>query len=158
LKIIGYTDVSVYFPCAIIPQDSKCILSKPPGSVKLVSLKIYLFIDRTPWSGICDAGSKPWLVAQAMNVDSADLDSGSSALYRSLVSQSQTQTDDNDVDVFHVRKPGDIPKKRLTEIDLEDDDEVLAEDKFHKKDAMSQYILQQRKEESKEKHDRHAKY
>ena len=134
------------------------MISKPPGSVKLVSLKMLLFIDRTPWGIACDAGSKPWLVAQAMNSDNADLDSGSSLLYRNLVSQLPTLVDENDVDVFHVRKAGDIPKKRLTEIDLEEDSEELAEDKFHKKDAMSQYILQQRKEESKEKQDRHVKY
>ena len=158
LKVVGYVGITIYFPCSIDPTKSKCVLDRPLGSVKLVRLSIRVYVDRTPWDLLADAGSKPWLVAQAMDGETADLDSGSAALYRSMAQISRKAAPEDEEDEFLIRAPGDKPPlQSKTPVDLEEDDEPLAEDLFHKKDPMSQYLLQQRKDEAKEKQNRHEK-
>ena len=118
-------------------------------------LKISFPLDRSPWEDAADAGSKPWLVAQAMDDSSGDASAeGSAALYRSMASASIKEETETGGDTFHVRNRNyDADgSKRMSALDS--DDEELPEDLFHKKDAMSSYLLQQRREEAKERLER----
>lgn len=143
----------MYFPCAVSPPECSCQLERPAGAVKTATLKVHFPIDRNPWEAFADPGSKPWLMSQAMNGDSEDLESGSVALYRNLAHASvraleENSTQDNKDITTKANKSGHS---------IESEDEELPEDKFHRKDAMSSYILQQRKDDAKEKQDRHEK-
>ncbi len=140
----------IYFPCAISAASVTCELKRPIGAVKTVLVVIRYPIDRTPWDDAPDAGSKPWLVAQAMNSDTVELDAGNAALYQNLVARKKAEEEQEDT--FHKRG------YQVTHKSAESDDEELPEDRFHKKDAMSSYLLQQRADESKEKRERHEKY
>jgi hypothetical protein len=158
LAVKGYHSVSQYFPCAIIPSSCSWSLRAPPGAIKKRLLEILFPIDRSDWDVAPDAGSKPWLIAQAIDTD--DGSTSDASIYRSLVNRQQQANEGVAEDVFHVRLSKDPPKqsKPKPSSTYEDsDDEELPEDRFHKKDAMSSYLLQQRKDEKKEKHLKYEK-
>lgn len=152
----GYTAVSIYFPCAIVPPTSTIRLERPAGAIKVAVLKIKLPIDRCPWEDAADAGSKTWLLAQAMDDSAAAIDSNAE-LYKHMAQDSaKAKENDSSTDNFHVknRNYDSNGTKRVSTVDS--DDEELPEDLFHKKDAMSSYLLQQRKEEAREREKRSA--
>lgn len=135
----------MYFPCAIVPPTTTVRLHRPEGAIKMAEVRITLPVDRTPWEEAADAGSKTWLMAQAMD----DSNDGNTALYRSMVNSAVVKDNEHSADHFHVRNRNYDPNgPHATE---DSDDEELPEDVFHKKDAMSSYLLQQRKEEAKER-------
>jgi hypothetical protein len=134
-----------------------------------------------------DPGSKQWLVARALDSSAGDdvnTGSGGGNPYRDnygTVGQTNEQTaavtaavadDDDDTlpeDKFHVRLPKNVDK--YTGLPINDgssgsaggsdgpvaENEELPEDRFHKKDAQSSYIIEQREQQIKEKFDRAAK-
>lgn len=150
--------MSQYFPCAIIPSSCSWTLQTPPGAIKKRLLEIHFPIDRSEWDVAPDAGSKPWLIAQAMDTD--DGTTSDANIYRNLVSRQQQAAQEAQEDVFHVRlskDPPRQPKPKNVSTFEDSDDEELPEDRFHKNDAMSSYLLQQRKDEKREKHMKYEK-
>lgn len=130
----------------------------PPGAIKKRLLEVLFPIDRSDWDIAPDAGSKPWLIAQA--IDTEDASNSDASIYRSLINRQQQVNEGAVDDVFHKRLSKDPPKqsrKKASSTYEDSDDEELPEDIFHKKDAMSSYLLQQRKEEKKEKHLKYEK-
>lgn len=138
-----------------MPPTATVHLARPEGAIKMAHLKISFPIDRSPWEDAADAGSKPWLVAQAMNDSGGDASAeGSAALYRSMANATIKEDSDTVGDAFHVRNRNYEAGGSKLSSALDSDDEELPEDMFHKKDAMSSYLLQQRKEEAKERLER----
>ena len=134
----------------MLPPSASFKLERVEGAIKNAVLTFHLPIDRTPWNENADAGSRTWLVAQAMD----DTGNGVSNTYSYMANESTRLRQDAGDDNFHVRNYDEADRsKRLSALDS--DDEELPEDKFHRKDAMSSYILQQRKDEAKEKQQRH---
>lgn len=48
-------------------------------------------------------------------------------------------------------------KRPVAEVEKEDEEEVLAEDRFHSKDASSSYLISQREQAKKDKWDKYNK-
>lgn len=121
-----------------------------------------------------DAGSRPWLVANALNSDNGganynpyassdannakvEVDNNGIPLPFTAVNKMFDQINDHFVVYSKNAKPG-IGKtsgKSSAAILREQDEEILPEDRFHQKDAGSQYIIQQREQEIANKHSKH---
>lgn len=124
-------------------------------------------IDRSPWENGADAGSKPWLIAQALSegADSTDclavydlekrtpcLNSDSDVLH---TDNTVSNNDDFDEDRFHIKLPSNVDQ--YTGVKLDEEEEELPEDRFHKKDAASSYLISQREQAVKDKWAKHEK-
>jgi hypothetical protein len=130
--IKGYLGISLYFPCAIVPSTAFYRLQRPEGAIQRAVLSVVFPLDRAPWEDAADAGSKTWLVAQAMDDDSNALSSspsargGAAALYRTLAKdsiRSKENANSDNGDSFHIRNYASKGDKRL-ETQLDSDDEV----------------------------------
>lgn len=132
VKVPGYKAVNVYLPCAVQPLSASCLLSRPPGSLRKVSLRLSVNLDTEPWEKAPDPGSTPWLMAQALSDDKP----------------------------YHVATNADRAEvkqeKTLASEEVKDDD-VLPEDRFHTKDPGSSWIIQQRDQAVKDKWAKHEK-
>mmetsp|Transcript_24890 Transcript_24890/g.41478 ORF Transcript_24890/g.41478 Transcript_24890/m.41478 type:complete len:714 (-) Transcript_24890:90-2231(-) len=68
IKLPGYKKVICHLACAIQPACSYYTLQRPyEGCVSKVALELLLRIDARSWDEHADAGSKPWLMAQALS-------------------------------------------------------------------------------------------
>ena len=148
--------------------------------------------------GWADAGSKAWLLSQALSGDGDDSAGAegnpygiSSTVFKTHTSSSTAADDDEDderlaEDKFHLSLPDDVDP--YTGIRMEGDDpfskprnakvkpppkavapapapvreesaeeQELPEDRFHKKDASSAYLINQREQAKKDKWAKHEK-
>eukprot|EP01041_Mallomonas_annulata_P007307 gene7307-14900_t len=191
LKLPGYRRLNLFLPCSVLPTTASCTLSRPPGTLRGFTLRIFVELDHRP----CDAGgvgpdpgSMPWQVAQALrgdgdapyvldedDNDDGDIDGGDSGngdvLKKKMKKKNKNENkkvySDESLfeDEFHVKafkntqKDNDYKNSNGNSNNNkeDDDDDVLPEDRFHKKDAGSNYIIQQREREINEKRDKHAK-
>jgi hypothetical protein len=146
-------------------------------------------VDRTPWDSAPDAGSKQWLVTNALRSGDGDDDtfnpydeqavavataaaaaaaaaaaSGSGLASSSSISKQAASEETLPEDRFHIRLPSDVDPYTGQRVasgggsnGAELDDVELPEDRFHRKDAGSQYLIQQREQAVKDKWDKHEK-
>ena len=192
VKIPGFKPVSVYFPCAVAPPTVASTVRRPDGFVHRLEYCVHVRVDRTPWDAQVDAGSKPWLVAQALTMDEGGGTSSSSSsggsgggvgdedmsVYGGHRAAPVTRGDgngndgdddfrrgtgddavgDDDLlpeDRFHLNLPKNVDKYTGAPLDGADDE--LPEDRFHKKDASSQFLINQREQSAKDKWSKHEK-
>jgi len=123
-------------------------------------------------------GSKPWLIAQALAPDDPGSDSKSSKIYsKSYTSSSSSQitpipnTNSSDTefqeDKFHIKLPANVDpytglplnesnNSASNHVGIDDTGE-FPEDRFHRQDATSSYIIQQREQALKEKQMKYEK-
>jgi hypothetical protein len=132
-----------------------------------VEICLHAAIDRSPWENVADAGSKPWLIAQALSERADRTDClGVYDFEKStpcLSSDSDDLHTDNtisndegfDEDRFHIKLPSNVDQ--YTGVKLDEEEEELPEDRFHKKDAASSYIISQREQAVKDKWAKHEK-
>lgn len=164
IKIPGYKLYQAYLCCAINPVESHYFIRSVEGYVSLKKMFLVLQIDFSSWSEQIDAGSKPWLLSQAI---SEDAQSNPYACDGDKFRKA-TQGDDNHnsessefaEDKFHIRLPSNVDP--YTGVKLEDngtniDDWELPEDRFHKKDAGSSYLLSQREQAKKDKWEKYER-
>jgi hypothetical protein len=110
-------------------------------------------LDTADWSTRPDPGSKPWLVAEALGGGEARAVSKKSA-------PEDENKDGNSLpeDKFHINLPDGVDKYTGRQLDYDDkESEVLAEDRFHRADASSQYIIDQRENDIRAKWEKHEK-
>ena len=68
LKIIGYKKYTIYLCCAINPITSYYNICRPfDGCLSLLQLQVVLLIDTRSFETVTDAGSKTWLLSQALS-------------------------------------------------------------------------------------------
>jgi len=84
LKIIGYKKYTIYLCCAINPIASYYNICRPfDGCLSQLQLQIVLLVDNRPFETVTDAGSKTWLLAQALSnsnsIGDRDYDGGMSS-------------------------------------------------------------------------------
>jgi hypothetical protein len=93
VKVPGFKLVSMYFPCAVAPPTATSTSRRPDGFVQRLEYCFHVQVDRMPWDAQVDAGSKPWLVAQALTMDegASSRSSSSSAGCSSNSRQQQQQ-------------------------------------------------------------------
>ena len=129
-------------------------------------------VDRRPWDESADVGSKLWLVSQALRGDEESSKGNNpysiSSENNSLRSQAVTtagKSDEDDVipeDRFHLKLPKDVDQYtgvKMEGVPVELSDEMeLPEDRFHRKDASSSYLIQQRDKAKQDKWANHEKY
>jgi len=181
VKVPGHKLVSVYLPLAILPAQTTCSLSRPEGFARLILLTIVMPVDSTPWDVAADAGSKPWLVAQALqgeddtsvmynpyapsSASSLSSNSRSGAASSGGGKRGETpQGEDGEETLpeerFHLKLPSNVDQytgvEREEGASLEDDFD-LPEDRFHRKDAQSSHLISQREASVKEKWAKHEK-
>jgi hypothetical protein len=173
LKIPSFKAISVYFPCAMLPTTAVCVIRRPEGFIQRIELCLSIEIDRSAWDAKLDVGSKPWLVAQALNTSHQHVHShnGDYNECMSVYGESErgelssdglknaggVNGDNSDVredeilpeDKFHLKLPANVDK--YTGAKLDEDDAELPEDRFHKRDASSQYLINLREQGVKDK-------
>lgn len=171
IKFPQYKKFVGYFPVCIQPNHSFYRLSLVEGYVGKKRVEIILPLDLFPWDEQPDAGSKPWLLAQALNYDdnTTTHDTTDANPYGSMrhVKSSLVMGVDEDSqaypeDKFHLNLPADVDPYTGVKYDGlstgENLDEMeLPEDRFHKKDAASSYIINQREQTKKEKWEKYEK-
>lgn len=179
IKAPGFKMVSLYFPCAVDAPTATSTIRRPEGYVQRLEYCLYVEVDRNHWDAQVDAGSKPWLVAQALSSD--DGTSGGTAgeddvsIYGGAKVRA-VRSDDEGCDEFRrgldgdgkVREEDDLPEDRFhinlpksvdqyTGVQLDSANDELPEDRFHKKDASSQFLINQREQGIKDKWAKHDK-
>eukprot|EP01040_Poterioochromonas_malhamensis_P007437 gene7437-8020_t len=175
---------SGYFPTAISPIYSYYIIDEVEGFISQKRFILFAMIDFADFAVSADPGSKTWLVSQALHSDETNpaLDhAGKSNPYQLFASSSSsskgithinegnTSTSDGRLaeEKFHISLPHNVDqytgiplppnsdRKGFTGEQL--DDFELPEDKFHKKDAGSSFIIQQREQAKQDKWDKYEK-
>ena len=156
----------LHLPCAIQPTRTSSQLRRPEGFVNQIEFCLRSDIDRVPFGGGYDVGSKPWLVAKALSEsESNDCDSIygihiHSSLKTKINNDNISDYSEYPEDKFHIKLPSNVDQ--YTGVVIEDNEiemqEELPEDRFHKKDAASLYLIQQREQAVKDKWTKHEKY
>lgn len=168
LKIPGYKQIKLFFPCSIDPTTTIFNVTKVTQGILKHEFEIQLPIDRTPWDIAPDPGSKPWLLTQALS--SEQLSSTDIEIYHNMKvsnsndslimtsSQSVQYPDILPEDKFHINLPDNVDKYLGLQLDENVADlSELPEDKFHKLDSSSSYINSQREQSIKDKRDKFEK-
>jgi hypothetical protein len=176
----------MHLPCAVSPASVISRVERVQGYASKMTLHVVLPVDRTDWSSGSDAGSKPWLVAQALHEGDgaqgqdmnpyAPIKSSSSSSNKTNDTKVQRKgnaagsddddDDDDDAelpeDKFHLSLPAGVDKYTGVKLDDDgggngDDDIELPEDRFHRQDASSSYLINQREQAIKDKWAKHEK-
>jgi hypothetical protein len=162
VSIKGYKTVSLPLPTAVLPPSSVSqssaartfsVIRPMEGYTRLVQLRIGMAIDTAEWSAGPDPGSKPWLVAEALG-------GGEAREFSKKAAAVDEKVDENSLpeDKFHINLPDGVDKYTGRQLDYDDkEEEVFAEDRFHKADASSQYIIEQREKDIRSKWEKHEK-
>jgi hypothetical protein len=146
---------------------------KQEGSARWYSLALRIKVDNRPWDTVVDPGSKNWLVAVALG-DSSNPYTRENASYSPEKAKGQDREDDElPEDRFQIKMPKNVnkytglpepPDDHIPEGPLKshlqhqlDESMELPEDKFHKRDASSAYIINQREQAVKDKWEKHEK-
>mmetsp|Transcript_3380 Transcript_3380/g.6130 ORF Transcript_3380/g.6130 Transcript_3380/m.6130 type:complete len:629 (+) Transcript_3380:65-1951(+) len=162
VSVKGYKTVSLPLPTPVLPpsalQSSETgvqtysVIRPVEGYTRLVQLRIGMAVDTADWSAGPDPGSKPWLIAEALGGGEAR------RVTKKVEIDENTDTNALPEDKFHINLPDDVDQYTGVPLERDDkDNEVFAEDKFHKADASSQYIIEQREKDIREKWEKHAK-
>lgn len=150
-----------------------------------VEFRVVALLDRSPWDETADFGSKVWLVSQALRGDESNSlsnnnpylpaseiggDSKSNRLKNSNTAAAAHNNGEGDVDDdddiipedrFHLKLPKNVDQYtgvKMEGVPVELSDEVeLPEDRFHRKDASSSYLIQQRDKAKQDKWANHEK-
>jgi hypothetical protein len=161
LRIPGYLPCNFYFPCAmaVSSQSSphslvKSVMHRLAGYTQVIELVVLIPIDSNPWNSFADPGSKPWLIAEALNSED---DRASSTHVTSTTGGKGEAAEEYPEDKFHIRLPDDVDKYTGVKLASGHDDE-FPEDRFHRQDAISQYIIDQREKDIKAKWEKHEKF
>jgi len=197
MKLPGHRKVTVHLACVVQPSMSYYTLRRPyEGCLSSVQVQVVLLVDHADWAETADAGSKAWLLSQALSgSDSAGAEenpygiSATASKTRTATSTAADEDDDDErlaEDKFHLSLPDDVDP--YTGIRMEGDDpfskprnakvkpspkpaapapapvreesteeQELPEDRFHKKDASSAYLINQREQAKKDKWAKHEK-
>lgn len=143
-------------PCAIVPSEVSCELKRPEGTTRLIELRVKLPVEEKSEDVEPDAGSKQWLMADALRGDN------DASAYDIIDDSSKNNNNNGEVqddDTMQEDKFRILPDNvdAYTGLPLEEDDDVLPEDKWHKKDAQSLFHINQREDSIKEKWEKHEK-
>jgi hypothetical protein len=115
-------------------------------------------VDRSSWGDKYDVGSKPWLVGQALSAregeDCVGVYGGESAISAS----DEGGREDYPEDRFHVKLPHGVDKYTGLPREGGVEEEEFPEDSFHRKDASSSYLINQREQGVKDKWAKHEKF
>ena len=115
----------LYFPLALLPSTAVSSVARAPGCIDLMELMVTIQADMSDPFVHPDPGSRLWLISNALDTS--------------------TELPDRTSNQKTITAPTfDIPSH--PHHSPNDDDEELPEDRFHRKDASSSYILQQREE------------
>lgn len=195
IRILGYKPVTLYFPCAVLPQKLTSRLTRAVGATtKTLRLLIRCPLDRRHevevpethahyklmknhivqnWDGLVngDPGSRLWLVAAALDGGSDGSTVVNPYSHDATVAktvQSEILTGFEDLFVVYSNSsmartgavagtsvgslPGGSDSNGVLAKHNPIDDEILPEDRFHSKDASSQYIINQREQAIADKH------
>eukprot|EP01032_Pedospumella_encystans_P019887 gene19887-22601_t len=202
MKFPGYKNVTLHLACVVQPNTSFYTLRRPyEGCLSAVQVQVVLCVDHADWAESADAGSKAWLLSQALG-DGEENPYGISTTHRtsniaSNASNGDQDEDDEDEplaeDKFHLNLPDDVDAYTGLKLDGDDpfshsakkaakkpkaslkpdltsgaayedsisrreenvDGQELPEDRFHKKDASSAYLINQREQAKKDKWTKH---
>ena len=152
----------------MLPVRTYATLKRPEGYVNRIEFSLTGLIDRVPWGEKADVGSKPWLMSQALSESVGEIATCES-VYGEISARTYStsaeggdvkegESDDYQEDKFHIKLPSNVDKYtgviREDEVEIE---EELPEDRFHKKDAGSSYLISQREQAVKDKWTKHEK-
>lgn len=181
LKLPGHRSTTLFLPCAVLPCTARCLLTRKKGYAQRLELRLTLPVDRSPWGGAPDPGSKQWLVTNALRSGGDDGEDGLFNPYDSEAVAAAAAAVADSATTNAAHKPSGsgerLPEERFhilpSDIDpftgktlsvgssshggAELDDMDLPEHRFHRKDAASQYIIQQREQATKDKWAKHEK-
>ncbi len=146
IDIAGYSVVSVLFPYVTLPETAVCEMYPHD---QLLVLRVH--VDMSPLDAGPDPGSRPWRLSQALSgrsVGKAPRQAADNSSKQPRQLEKKSICDDGSDDSFHGHG---LNLGRRGGEDLGLENQKLPEDKFHKTDALSQYILQQRDEQQNNK-------
>ncbi|KAJ1409251.1 pre-RNA processing PIH1/Nop17-domain-containing protein [Ochromonadaceae sp. CCMP2298] len=169
LKLPGYKKTTLHLACAVNPAASYYTLRRPyEGCLSVVALQLVLLVDHRDWAATADAGSKMWLMTQALSTEDtadpghnpyADYDAGNQPTAR--VMHGLQETHGFAEDKFHLSLPDSVDHYTGQALDGATKEKIeemeLPEDRFHSKDAASTHLINQREQARKDKWDKHDK-
>jgi hypothetical protein len=171
VKLPGYKKTTLHLASAVNPAASYYTLRRPyEGCLSVAALQLVLLVDHRDWAATADAGSKTWLMTQALSTDDgahgdtqashnpyADYDAGNqpTAIEQETVRHGFAE------DKFHISLPDSVDQYTGQALDGATKEKIeemeLPEDRFHSKDAASTYLINQREQARKDKWDKHDK-
>jgi hypothetical protein len=151
VKAAGYHDIDLFLPFPVVEGEVEASLSEDEQQLVVV-MQVARDIDYTDRTGP-DRGSNAWLLAQALE-DETDRTSTQAA-------SKEDGKVETDLDPFQLKPPSTYLDKtdpitgHLLDEYVNPDDEELPEDKFHRKDMISQSYIDQKKKEIDDKRKAH---
>ena len=136
LKIKGFKQVKGYLPCFIDPSHSSSSVSLAPGYVSKYLFQLKLAIDLDTIDSKPDPGSKQWLITQALSGDE----------------EKETTNE-----LVTEQSPSLVTSATMKQMTPGEDDDELPEDRFHRADASSTFMINQREQAVKDKHEKYEK-
>jgi hypothetical protein len=173
IRIPSYHETTLHLACAVLPSRTTCSIYRRHGTTRVVEMHIHLPFDLTAFDAVTDAGSKPWLLSRAMALQNQpdpylEFIQPDGDTVDGAVDHTRHGDDDDDdnlpEDKFHLKLPKDVDQYTGVPLDsgepsdhLPVEKEEFAEDKFHKADIGSTYLINQREEAIKNKWDKYEK-
>lgn len=155
VKADGYHDIDLFLPFPVLEEGVVASLSESEQQLVVV-MKVAQGVDYTDRPGP-DTGSNAWLLAQALE-DETDR---TSANAESKDGSGTKPEEEKEADPFQLRPPAshlarhDAVTGHLLDDYVNPDDEELPEDRFHRKDMISQSYIDQKKKEIDDKRQAH---
>lgn len=165
LKIAGYKHIKFYLPSVFDPVKTSGSLRRAEGYSSKFIIKLCLLLDNRSPSVEADPGSKPWLMSAALSGEEDD-EEGNNVYSRSRdKSEISDQVDEKADDIsdtlpedkYHIRLPKNVDKYTGVQIDESTADE-LPEERFHRMDASSSYLISQREQAIKDKNEKFERF
>ena len=129
----------VCFPFGVLPHTATCVIYQLQDQELSHIISLRVDVEHfDPSKASPDPGSKQWLLAQALT--------GSENYYSADLVNSQPQASANGLI--------DDERDKVTSVGPLVDNDELPEDAFHRKDASSLFIIEQRENSMKEKNDK----
>jgi len=135
-------------PFCVDSQNVVCIYNQETSEMSISAAVL-----ATSMCDGADVGSQPWLLAKALSVDKMEPNTAHTRIRNEKESKdrgAELITCIEGLDPYQLQSP--FPWKRSNETNKQTEKKMdLAEDRFHMKDSISQYMMQQQDEERKEK-------
>ena len=179
VKLPSFKSKVIFFPCAIKVNAVLCELKHVEESAGKYEFMIHAEMERGDWDIDADPGSKNWLMRTAIRYDLCDpssayaITASSSQEYKEAPHVNGNKINEEAVDdefqsctSVNIKKCdglAGVEGDSMLEVSSKTpclqghDDNEFAEDKFHKRDANSQFIINRREQDIKNKWLTHEK-
>lgn len=162
MKALYFKEVSFCFPFLLSPETCTCVVSHVQGRQHQLLMEIEVKLPQPLEVSGPDPGSKQWLITRALLQNDNPYASEEDVGVKSHPKEDKTENTGGALpeERFHLSLPENVDQYTGAALDnaiQREEEEELPEDRFHRKDASSAYILEQRAKALQDKADKYER-